>query len=324
MKKLSIIILFIIAIVLAYFFGGRSGYLKAGRLYISEIVASNSGVIKDDSGEYSDYIEIYNGYGYDVNLKNYRLTDNIANSKKWVFPDMTIKSGEYKIIYASGKNRCNGGECHTNFKLNSEGETLVLIEPGGNAISKITYPKLTPNISYSYVDRDYVITQPTPKEKNIFKKINIFDLSKYKIIINEYITHNKGSNYASNGGYYDWVELYNTTNEDLNLEGLSLSDDEKNLNKFIFPNVVIKSKSYLVVYLTGGEKIDNEVYAPFRLSDDDKKIILSANEKVIDEVNVVKLERNMSYGRSSDKWLYYFTPTPGKDNTTKGVERWGE
>ena len=57
------------------------------------------------------------------------------------------------------------------------------------------------------------------------------------------------------------------------------------------------------------------------LTDKDEKIILSGNGKIIDEVEVVKLEKNMSYGKKNNKWLYFYTPTPGKENNTEGFER---
>ena len=28
----------------------------------------------------------------------------------------------------------------------------------------------------------------------------------------------------------------------------------------------------------------------------------------------------MSYGLKDDKWLYFYTPTPGKENNTEGQE----
>ena len=43
----------------------------------------------------------------------------------------------------------------------------------------------------------------------------------------------------------DWIEFYNSTNEDLNLEGWQLKDG--NNNSYRFPNVVIKAKDYLVL-----------------------------------------------------------------------------
>lgn len=43
----------------------------------------------------------------------------------------------------------------------------------------------------------------------------------------------------------DWVEFYNSTDEDLNLENWYLLDEKD--NKYVFPNITIKGKSYLVL-----------------------------------------------------------------------------
>lgn len=322
MKRVGIIIgLFIIAIVLVILFKPDDTYIKTGGLYISEIVASNSYSYKDSDGEYSDYIEIYNAYDYDINLENYRLSDSIYEVNKWRFPNITIKAHEYLLVFASGKNKCKESDkCHVNFKLNSEGETISLIDETGNIISRVSYKELKNDYALSFVNGKYIMTKPTPGKENSSEEIIPIDVSKYKIRINEYLTHNKGANYNSSGEYSDWVELYNY-GDDISLLGLALTDEEKDLNEFILPDKVIKKGEYLLIYLNGGKEIEGEISANFKLSDSDKKIILSGNGKVIDSVNIVKLEKNMSYGLKNDKWLYFYTPTPGKENNTKGVER---
>ena len=325
MKKYGLIILlFVVASILVYFFGKESNYIKTGKLYISEIVASNSYTLRDDIGEYSDYIELHNGYDYAIDLDGYHLTDSMYELDKWTFPKMEIEPNSYLIIYASGKNNCNENICHTSFKLKKDGETISLIDKTGNIISRVTYPSLLNDEAYSFIKNDYKITIPTPGKENSKEEIKKIKIKPGEILINEYLSHNKGSSYISNGGYYDWVELYNTTSSDLNLLGLSISDDADNLNKFMLPDTVIKSNGYVVIYLTGDEKVDNEICANFRLSDNDEKIVLSGNGTIIDEVDVVKLDKNVSFGRSKDKWLYYPSPTPGKENITHGVERIGQ
>ena len=325
MKKYGlIIILFIIAIILVIVFRNDGNYIKSGNLYISEVMASNSYTFKDSDGEYSDYIEIYNGNDYDINLLNYRLSDSIYEASKWRFSDITISSHEYLVIFASGKNKCLKKDmCHTNFKLGSAGEVVSLIDNTGNIISQVSYENLKNDEALSYVNKKYLVTIPTPGKENSDEEIKSMDIDNIKIVINEYLTHNKGSNYNSSGEYSDWVELYNL-GDDISLKGLSLSDEEKNLNKFMMPSQIIKKNEYLVIYLNGGKELENGIAANFKLSDNDKKIILSASGKVIDEVEIVKLEKNMSYGRDGDKWLYYYTPTPGKSNTTHGMERINE
>ena len=324
MKKYIIIgMLFIVAIILILLFNPNPDYVKTGNLYLNEIVTSNKYTYKDNDGEFSDYIEIYNGYDHDMDLDGYYLTDSLYEMKKWTIKNVTIKAHEYLIIFASGKNKCNENVCHTNFKLKSDGETISLIDKTGNIISRVKYPEMSNDLAYSYIKGKYVVTLPTPGKENTEDEIPNVNLKKYKILINEYLSHNKGSSYASNGSYYDWVELYNDTEENLSLLGLSLSDDASNLNKFMMPNITIKAHEYLIVYLTGGEEVDG-IYANFKLSDNDEKILLSSNGKIIDEVEVVKLDKNVSYGRNGNKWLYFLTPTPGKANATFGVERLDE
>ena len=322
MKRLGlIIILFCVAIILVLIFKKDDSYIKTGGLYISEVVASNSYTYKDNDGEFSDYIELYNDNDYDINLEGYRLTDSIVEVNKWRFPSITIHAKEYLMVYASGKNKCKQNDkCHVNFKLSSDGETISLIDTTGNIISRVTFENLKNDYALSYVNGKYIVTKPTPKKANSNEKIKSIDVSQYKIKITEYLSHNKGANYNNAGEYSDWVEIYNE-GEDISLLGLSLSDEEKNLNKFMLPDKVIKNGEYLVIYLNGGKDVEGSITANFKLSDNDKKIILSGNGKIIDEVEIVKLEKNMSYGLKDGKWLYFYTPTPGKDNNTEGVER---
>ena len=322
MKRIGmIVILFAMAIILVILFKKDDSFIKTGGLYINEIVASNSYTYKDSDGEFSDYIEIYNSNNYDINLENYRLTDSIVDVSKWRFPDITIKANSYMLVFADGKNKCKEtSKCHVNFKLSSDGETVSLIDDTGNIISRVTYENLKNDYALSYVNGKYIVTKPTPGEVNSSEEVKTVDISKYKIKITEYLSHNKGANYNTAGEYSDWVEIHNE-GDDVSLLGLSLSDEEKNLNKFMLPDKTIKKDEYLVIYLNGGKDVKDSITANFKLSDKDKKIILSGNGKVIDEVEIVKLDKNMSYGLKNGKWLYFYTPTPGKENTTSGVER---
>lgn len=320
MKKYGLlIILFIIGIVIVILNKQDGNYIKVGNLYISEILASNKSSYQSSDKEFYDYLEIYNNSGHDINLEGYSLTDNLAEPRKWQFPNITIASHEYILIFASGNDKCENKDfCQTNFKLAKDGEMITFIDRDGNIISRVPYPKLNSDISYSYINGSYQITVPTPlKENKVLEKKN--ESKNFQLEISEYITHNKSINYLSNGKYYDWIEIHNL-GEDVNLLNVSLSDDINNLNKFIFPDIDLKKDEYLVVYLTGGDIVENTLTANFKLSDEDKKIILSYNEKILDSVDVVKLDDNISYGKKDNKWYYYYLPTPGKVNNTSSTE----
>lgn len=330
MKKIFLVAgLFLIIILIVEFVPNLSGdYIKTGKLYISEIMASNYSTILDDDKEYSDYIEIYNGYKTKINLYGYYLSDEEFDIRKWSFPDIDINPGEYLIIYASGKDKCDTKEriCHTNFKLSSEGEVLTLIDNTGNIISKFTYPKMETDVSYGYKNGKYMLfDKATPGGENNSKKFKTINNNAYSnISINEYMTDNSRVYYDKYGNYYDWVELYNSSNKDINLQNVFITDDESNLNKYKIKDVVIKAKGYLIVHMPG-EKVNYEdgIYTDFGLSSNDKKIIISNGKKKIDEVEIVYLKENVSYGKVDNTWKYFTSPTPGSKNNTKGFDSLG-
>ena len=171
-KELIIIPIFVLTIILVMLIPNND-YIKTGKLYVSEIMASNNYTIKDDDGDYSDYIEIYNGYKNSINLSNYHLSDDEYDTKKWTFPDITIKSNEYIIVYASGKNKCDLETriCHTNFKLSKSGEIITLTDSNGNIINKFSYGNIASDISYGYIKNKYIYMQiPTPGKENNSKR----------------------------------------------------------------------------------------------------------------------------------------------------------
>ena len=99
-------------------------------LIVSEILAANSNTIKDDAGDASDYVELYNGSAAAVNLTGYYLTDTAAYLIQWQFPSTNLPAGQHLLIWASGRNRRTpGAPLHTNFKLSQAGEAIYLVKP---------------------------------------------------------------------------------------------------------------------------------------------------------------------------------------------------
>jgi len=325
MRNIVLVIgLFIIVSILVIFIPNNGDYVKTGKLYISEIVSSNNITLKDNMNESSDYIEIYNGYDYDINLEGYYLSDSEFDIKKWIFPDVKIKSKEYLVIYASSLDTCDLSNriCHTNFNLSSQGEIVTLSDNNGNIISKVKYPKMDLDISYSYSNRKYILTSPTPYKKNSSNKYSSKDKIKYNIKITEYMTHNNRSHYDKYGNYYDWIEIYNE-GEDVSLKNMYVSDDKSSLLKYKLPDVTIKKGEYKVIYFTKDDVSYDGLYVNFGLSDNDKNIVLSSGKEIVDIVDVVVLKDDMSYGLKDGKWQYFLSATPGRENNTKGFDSLG-
>lgn len=325
MKKgiIAIIIIFIVTILIVKYTPNiNQDYVKSGKLYISKILAINTRLKEDNNGEYSDYLEIYNGYSFPVNLSGYHLSDDEYTYNKWTFPDIEIKPKESLIIYATGNDYCDLTKdvCHTNFKLSGSGEVILLSDNFGNIISKVKYGMQYPDTLYVYKNGKYNYVN---SEGKIVKKSKENGY-KYQLEITEYMTHNKNSYYDMYGNYYDFVEIYNKSDNDYSLEGLYISDDINNLKKYLLPNVIINKKDYLIIHFNSNDKsYDKGVYINFGLSDNDKEIIISDGSKIIDKVDIVKLSDDVSYGKIDNKWYYFTKPTPGYLNNTYGFTTWG-
>ncbi|HEX2473854.1 MAG TPA: lamin tail domain-containing protein [Lacipirellulaceae bacterium] len=139
--------------------------LAAANLLITEFMASNSAALADGDGRFSDWIEIHNADATEVDLSNYSLTDAADDLRRWVFPSRMINPGEYLVVFASspsdgaGGTLDNyvdaGGNLHTNFSLDAEGEYLALAyrDPVSSAVSVVheygpEFPPQRANISY--------------------------------------------------------------------------------------------------------------------------------------------------------------------------------
>lgn len=116
---------------------------------INEFMAKNSITIEDEDEEFSDWIELYNADDIPVDLSGFSLSDDINELNKWVFPDMLLSPKSYLLIFASGKDRHDTTELHTNFKISSGGEELFFTNSLGVIIDQVEAVELSSDESYS-------------------------------------------------------------------------------------------------------------------------------------------------------------------------------
>ncbi len=123
--------------------------LLKGELIISEFLADNSGAtLTDEDGFPADWIEIHNPDDASISLQDYALTDDPDDLTKWVFPNVTLPSGTYLRVFATGKDRkANLNQLHTNFSLNAGGEYLALVRPDGSTIADEFAPEYPPQLT---------------------------------------------------------------------------------------------------------------------------------------------------------------------------------
>ncbi len=152
----------------------RSSSATENGLAINELMASNTKTIKDQQGQYDDWIEIYNFGDNVIDIAGMYLTDDLSIPTKWRIPNnnpsvTTISPNGYLLIWADEDVTDSG--LHADFKLNADGEELGLFDADGRTlIDSITFYQQTSDISYGrYPDANDALRffgTPTPGAAN--------------------------------------------------------------------------------------------------------------------------------------------------------------
>ena len=106
---------------------------------LNEYMPDNHNTIDDEDGDSSDWIELRNLSGFDVDIGGWFLTDDASKKTKWRFPTgKTVVANGYLLVFASGKDKTNlVGRLHTNFQLAKEGtDYLALVDANTNVVSE--------------------------------------------------------------------------------------------------------------------------------------------------------------------------------------------
>jgi hypothetical protein len=124
------------------------------QVYISEFSPSNQSIIKDDFGEYDDWIEIYNDSDFPVDVGGMYITDRLTRQTKFRIPSdypdsTTIPPKGYLLFWAD--NQPEQGIFHLGFSLRRGGEQIGIVQSNGiDFIDSLTYgPSYTQRWSYS-------------------------------------------------------------------------------------------------------------------------------------------------------------------------------
>jgi len=94
-------------------------------------ISANGTEYEDENGGKSDWIELYNDNDFPVNVGGLYLSDEASELTKWQIGSATpIPAKGFITIFADGEP--NLGGFHADFKIDSDGETISLVQLLGN------------------------------------------------------------------------------------------------------------------------------------------------------------------------------------------------
>jgi hypothetical protein len=292
----------------------------------------------DPSDPNTEYIELTNTGWEAVNLNLVRFTKGID----YTFGSFLLPVGGYCLLVKDiaafearyGTDLPVVGQYAGS--LNNSGERIEFVDATGAVIQSFEYDDdwfdLTDGIGFSLTVRD-----PWTADARGLDSRSVWRPSAYSggspgaddsgllpdpgsVVINELLAN-------SAGGGSDWIELYNATDQSIDLSGWYLSDDNDDLMKYrIAEGTVIPAGGYLVFYET--LHFDNQgdpgCLTPFGLSKDGETVYLnSGSDGVLTGYSEQQMFGASDAGVSLGRWeqsdgLYVFValmePTPGAAN----------
>lgn len=143
------------------------------------------------------------------------------------------------------------------------------------------------------------------------------------IIINEFLASNENGAVDDEGEHEDWIELYNTTSQPINLSGIYLTDNFSNPTKWAFPaEASIPAHGYLVVW-ADEDSTGIDYHASFKLSAGGERIMVGyADGTVLDSLTFGAQVTDISMSRCPDvagDFISTASATPGAANVCEAT-----
>lgn len=319
-----------------------------GDILINEVMA------KPGDGPYSEYVELYNPTARSIRLDGCIF---VNGNKQKILPDIVLPSHKYAVLYHQEKAfSCAEGAVLIPIAafpaLNDNGKTLQIKNSSSILIDSVTYAKAKAGISWERTDDNWHLsthgsggtpgaenspeeTLPdTPEEENPeepaepavpeepnLPSVKPETIAPGAILINEVMAK------PADNPYPEYVELYNTTAQAINLEGSVFQNGNK---EKILPQTILPSQGYAVLHHK-----DKEIFierggilipiAAFPALNDNGKNLLLKDPfgNVIDEVNYPKAKAGISWERKGEGWYLCSDEkggTPGAENSPEETE----
>ncbi len=284
--------------VLGFLCFGLSAYGQCepffGDLVINEVMPANNSTAMDPAGEYDDWVEIFNASDDEINLEGYFLSDNNGNKTKFEFPNVTILSNSTLIIWCDNQIEQEG--LHAPFSLSASGEEVGLYNTDTLSLDYMRYGPTPDDISkgrYPNAAGPFSTLIPT------FDQANTNSVNP-GLVLNEFQADNESTVQDQWGGFDDWIEVYNNSNQPIDMEGYFLSDKIGDPTLFEFPDTTLLAHEYMIIWCDQG-LMEPGLHTFFKLGNSGDDILFSnADTLTIDYLRYALQIPDDSEGRFSN------------------------
>lgn len=151
---------------------------------------------------------------------------------------------------------------------------------------------------YIYAENSVAGKFSPERAQHEFYTINVVAPPSGDLVINEFQASNKTTVVDQDNEYDDWIELYNNSTIDIELEGYYLSDNSTNLMKWKFPKgSEIKANSYFIVW-ADEDTTQVGYHATFKISATKETLFLvDPLGNIVDQISFTNQVADSTFGR---------------------------
>jgi len=140
-----------------------------------------------------------------------------------------------------------------------------------------------------------------------------------ELAINELTASNHTGLTDESGAYPDWIELYNSTGDPIDLGGFYISDKSDDYARAVIPAGVVVPAGGVVVLIADGDVDQGSLHLSFKLSAAGEGVYLSDPDlKLIDAVEYPSADADTSYARLPDGTGSFHWCVPGTPGQLNG------
>ena len=257
----------------------------------------------------------------DVFTMDYYIDDGLvvyvngSEAARFNMPSGTIS---YSTLASTYADQFPTGTLTLPTSLFHQGENVIAVEVHNNAnnSSDIIFDASinaemasTGPVNYYSTDAQIALPSGTVKLKACYKSLSQQERlaeNIHPVCINE-VSGSNSSFVNEYGKKNDWVELYNTTNEEIDVEGMYLSDDVTKPQKYQITkgstnaNTKIPAHGFLIVWCDKLATTDRALHASFKIAGDGGVLMLTAADKSwTDELYYGAHDASTTVGRYPD------------------------
>ena len=143
-----------------------------------------------------------------------------------------------------------------------------------------------------------------------------YSFKTFDVFINEISSNNRNRIINGYGNYSDWIEFYNSGENEVDLSGFGLSNEFYIPFKWRFPNnSIIFPGEYLIVFASDNKPNNKELHLNFKLQKSGESLFFSDSHfNLIEKIDIPSLEEGETYGRDEKHEFKKMIPTPGYKN----------